>query len=36
VIVDDDQVRILDRTLTYRPLPALALFREKMYPILTD
>ncbi len=36
VIVDNDQGLIVERTLAYRPLPALKLFREAMYPILKD
>ncbi len=36
VIVDDHRGLILERTIAYRPLPALKLFREKMYPILKD
>ncbi len=36
VIVDNDQGLIVERTLAYRPLPAVKLFRDAMYPTLKD
>jgi hypothetical protein len=36
VIVDDEDGKIRDRTLAVRPLPALKLMRDKLYPVLKD
>ena len=36
VIVDDEQGRIVERTIALRPYPALKLFRDAMYASLKD
>src|SRR5207245_8661783 len=34
IIVDDQQGLIVDRTVAFRPLPAIELFRNAMFPLL--
>ncbi len=36
VLTDNDQGLVVERTIAYRPLPAVKLFRDAMYPILKD
>ncbi len=36
VLTDNDQGLVIERTLAYRPLPAVQLFRDVMYPMLKD
>ena len=36
VIVDDDEGRIIERTIALRPYPAVKLFRDAMYASLKD
>src|SRR5439155_17272678 len=36
IIEDDETGRIVDRTVPFRPLPAVQLFRDAVYPLLKD
>jgi len=36
IIVDDQQGLIVDRTVAFRPLPAIELFRNAMFPLLKN
>ncbi len=36
VLTDNDQGLVVERTIAYRPLPALQIFRDAMYPMLKD
>ena len=36
IIVDDDQGKIVERTIALRPFPAVKLFRDAMYEALKD
>ena len=36
VLVDNAQVRLKERTVAYRPFPAVAIFRAEVYPKLKD
>jgi hypothetical protein len=36
IIVDDEHGKIVDRTVAFRPFPAVKLFREAVYPVLRD
>ena len=36
IIQDDEHGKIVDRTVAFRPFPAVKLFREAVYPVLRD
>ncbi|MEK6419966.1 MAG: hypothetical protein V4801_10195 [Burkholderia gladioli] len=36
IIVDDEDGRIVERTVAFRPFPAVALFRDAVYPALRE
>jgi hypothetical protein len=36
IIVDDQQGLVVDRTVAFRPLPAIELFRNAMFPLLKN
>lgn len=36
LIIDDENGKVKDRTVAFRPFPAIALFRQSVYPLLRD
>jgi hypothetical protein len=36
IITDDENGKVIDRTVAFRPFPATALFRLAVYPVLKD